>query len=169
MTTLSRNFNPFNRISYWLGQESSPKFIFKGDDESQPSIQELNALISSCERKASLFRLFFYFSMFLMCSMNFVLAVIYKRENRLIVAAITFVVIFFTQMLGWPQYAEKLSSIANNLQEIHDIITSETQLTPTEKVRYSRLYNLTISSRFYSDNIPILSGKDRNNQVNPIN
>lgn len=166
MSATSLKFRLFGRITYWLGKEPSLDSIPKGDNNG-PHLQELNYIILACQRKARYYRLFFYFLSFLASSMNYVMAVIDNMNNRLIAASVAFVIIFFSEMLGWPQYAEKMSSIADSLQEMHDILSSGTELSSIEKIRYYRLLNHAKSSYLYLDKISVFFKKNQDKQVTP--
>ncbi len=159
-----KKFNPFHRIFYWLSFcifFSCSQNVSKGDDvetsdvveeqNAQTTIKEIQTLIQICKSRITIFKILFYSSRAILTAINYILAAVNTFEQRIIVACIGFIIICFSEGMGWSKYEEKLSAIINELLELHNILGVNQTLTPNEKIRYFRLCQNLNSYELYSD------------------
>lgn len=145
----------FLRIGHWINCcvcKNSSLPVSKGDEEDQIATPErIDALIKKCNYRAAKFRLVYQLVLFLEASMAIACAVIDNIQYRFIAAGVSLGLILISNLLSWPEYAEKLYVLADRIQDIKDSVDADETLTGRDRVRLKRLSEMAGSPLLYSD------------------
>ena len=145
----------FVRLSHWINCcvcEDSHLPVSKGDEEDHVATPEkIEALIKKCQYRATKFKFINILFLFLQASMAIVCAIINDLQYRFITSGIAIGLIFISNFLAWPEYAEKMHTLVDRLQDIKDIIDAKESLSGHDQIRLKRLTAMAGSPLLYSD------------------
>jgi hypothetical protein len=143
----------FDRLSYYRGTLAGLfTTIPKGDgEEKEISSQDITKVIRMCQKRAKWYRFTFIVFIVLATVSQPLNALFDKLEDRVIVAVISSLLILIANFLAWPQYAEKMYSIIDHLENMRDAIDAEEGLSNREKQRLRRIIDIVHIPHLFSD------------------
>lgn len=145
----------FARFSHWFSSGAIPEAVpsvSKGDEEDRTVTPErLEELIKECGSRANKYRFAYLTVMCFAAAMNPASNVIVELENRFIASGIGIFLILASNLLSWPEYAEKMHTLADRLQDIKDCLDADEILSLQDQIRLRRLLAMLGSPLLYSD------------------
>ena len=149
----------FHRISYYKNLfAKKDKSVTKGDEEEKLLTSEaITQIINICDRRARCYRIIFIIVVFLAALTDPITTILEEYYSRLIICSLSSIIILVANLLAWPQYAEKLNSIVDTLEDIKDGIDSGEELSTREKQRLKRIIEMAHLPHIFSDKVRPLS------------
>lgn len=140
----------FIRLTYFYA--TNPKhYIAKGDLEDGINPNKINEYISLCRRRACLYKLFSMICFLLAAISDPICAMLDILQYRIIVASCSIGFILIANCLAWPEYCEKLNSIADQLENIRDKLEAGDKLHGHDKIRLRHICEMIDSPFLFSD------------------